>query len=277
MALFPHDDPTPGVPLTRAVHLALAGVIGLAFVGFSVGIRQGKSIPLLTPPESLSAESHPDAFPAVAYRDMDRRTSGPNRDWHSHLANLPSPPVDALALPRRTEEGRLAVLAARSQRRAFDGAPPTVPHPIDQMSATSCLACHGEGLAISKEVHASKMSHDFLANCTQCHVERVTPHLEPLVLAENLSQPRATSARGARAWPGAPPTVPHAVLMRTNCLSCHGPTGAEPIRTTHPLRTNCLQCHAPSAVLDQIAPDDQPQWLGQLPPHTDRDATRENP
>jgi hypothetical protein len=62
--------------------------------------------------------------------------------------------------------------------------------------------------------------------------------------------------------------------MRANCLGCHGPTGAEPIRTTHPLRANCLQCHAVSAVLDQAAYDDQPVWLdhdllpttGELPP-----------
>jgi cytochrome c-type protein NapB len=46
--------------------------------------------------------------------------------------------------------------------------------------------------------------------------------------------------------------VPHTTFMRESCLSCHGPTGADPIRTTHAWRTNCLQCHAPSAVLDQL-------------------------
>jgi cytochrome c-type protein NapB len=257
MADSPSQEPATDAPLARAVHLALACVIGLAFVGFFVGLRQGKTVHPLSPPPLPSAEAHPEAVPATWYRDMDRRKLGPNRDWQSTLASLLQPPIDLATPPRRTEEGRAAVLAARAKRRAYDGAPPTVPHPIDQASATSCLACHGEGLALNSGVRAPKMSHALYANCMQCHVEQSSARFEPLEVVENLSQPLEQSGRGTRAWPGAPPTIPHATWMRTNCLSCHGPTGAEAIRTTHPQRASCLQCHAPSAVLDQTAEDDR--------------------
>ena len=46
-----------------------------------------------------------------------------------------------------------------------------------------------------------------------------------------------------RAFSGAPPTIPHRVFMRDNCISCHGPTGYHEYRTTHPNRTQCMQCH----------------------------------
>jgi nitrate reductase (cytochrome), electron transfer subunit len=240
-----------GGPLTRAVHLALAGVIGLAFVGFFVGIRQGTTVPELRPPQRGPIEPHPDAVPATAYRDFDRRLLGPNRDWRSTLADLAQPPVDLFAPPQRSEETRLVALSARAERRAFDGAPPVVPHPIDQMGTASCLVCHGEGLMIGKGVWAPRMSHAYLANCTQCHVEQQAVQLEPLSQPSNEFEPFRSTAGGSRAWPGAPPTVPHPVFMREDCLSCHGPAGSEPLRTTHPYRASCLQCHAPSAALDQ--------------------------
>jgi cytochrome c-type protein NapB len=96
------------------------------------------------------------------------------------------------------------------------------------------------------------MSHPHLAHCTQCHaparpqvpgVERQAP------MAGNEFVGRAETS-GERAWPGAPPTLPHATWMRQRCDSCHGVL-AEGIHTTHPQRANCLQCHGPSARLDQ--------------------------
>jgi cytochrome c-type protein NapB len=51
---------------------------------------------------------------------------------------------------------------------------------------------------------------------------------------------------GSRATPGAPPTLPHRVLMRENCNACHdGPGAREEIRTSHPERWRCQQCHIP--------------------------------
>lgn len=239
-------------PWTRALHLLLAAVIGLAFVGFLVGLRQGKAIPeLQPPPPQAKSEIHPDAVVATAYRNFDRREVGPNRNWKSSLASLQQPSIDLFRPPVRSEELRHAALAQRAKRRAFDGAPPVVPHPIDQAGTASCLVCHGEGLLIGKGIWAPKMSHASLANCTQCHVEQTAVSLEAMPQPENQFQPFRSNRGGSRAWPGAPPTMPHAVFMRENCLSCHGPTGADPIRTSHPYRASCLQCHASSAVLDQ--------------------------
>lgn len=252
------------------MHLFLAAVIGLAFVGLIVGIRQGSPVSHATPRELRDPDDHPDAVPATAYRDFDRRKVGPNADWRSKLSDLKQPDVNLFApLPPQTAEARKAVIEARAQRRAFDGAPPVVPHPIDQMTTTGCIACHGQGLRIGDRV-AAKMSHAFMANCTQCHVEQQSPHLPDLPTADNSFIGLAAPLGGERAWPGAPPTIPHTTRLRENCIACHGPTGPAPIRTTHPWRFNCLQCHAPSAALDQATFDPVPSFIESLVRPADR-------
>jgi len=258
-----HEPPA----VSRAVHLLLCVVIALAFVGFVVGIRQGTPTAEYAPPSAHAAERHSDAVLATDYASFDRRRHGPNRDWFTSLAMLhdlePPDPADA----DRSDAARHAVLAARASRRAFDGAPPVVPHPIDQMTTAACMACHGpEGRSIGQGVVAPAMSHAFMANCTQCHVEMESVDLAPFVLAENSFEGRDAPFGGSRAWTGAPPVIPHTLFMRENCMSCHGPTGPDPIRTTHPWQVNCTQCHAPSAVLDQAAIDHHTQWLP--PPRT---------
>jgi cytochrome c-type protein NapB len=255
------DDPAlpagARTSFARLAHLILAAVIALAFIGFFVGLKQGKTIPELTPPQSGKFEEFPDAVAATPYRDFDQRKVGPNRTWKNSLANLQQPAIDLFRRPERSEETRLVALSHRAKRRAFDGAPPVVPHPIDQTGTASCLACHGEGLMIGKGVWAPKMSHAMLIGCTQCHVEQQSAALEPLPHPENQFQAFRATSSGSRAWPGAPPTMPHAVFMREQCMSCHGPTGADPIRTSHPYRASCQQCHAPSAALDQRPPGDE--------------------
>ncbi len=56
----------------------------------------------------------------------------------------------------------------------------------------------------------------------------------------------AAPESGPRAFPGAPPQIPHATFMRTDCLSCHGDTSYRGLRTTHPWRRNCQQCETHS-------------------------------
>jgi cytochrome c-type protein NapB len=49
---------------------------------------------------------------------------------------------------------------------------------------------------------------------------------------------------GGRLNPISPPTIPHQIFMRENCLACHsGPAAREEIRTAHPDRVRCRQCH----------------------------------
>jgi nitrate reductase (cytochrome), electron transfer subunit len=259
---------SPNAATSRGTQLALVGVIVLAFVGFIVGIQQESWLALRTPPLQLRSVPWPearvdedlaDAIPATNYVDFDRRQFGPNRDWQSTLAGLPtlSQLLPATHPDESTEDAgaqdswREVSLVERAERRAFEGAPPVVPHPIDQMGASSCLACHAEGRVIGKGVVAPMMSHGLLLNCTQCHVEGQSVEWESEVPWENEFDGFRGVGRGSRAWEGAPPTVPHSIVMRENCLSCHGPGGPNPLRTSHPLRVSCLQCHAPSAFWDQ--------------------------
>ncbi len=57
----------------------------------------------------------------------------------------------------------------RAQRRAFEGAPPTVPHPVDQAGFPACLTCHREGMDVAGRM-APATSHPERGNCLQCHV-----------------------------------------------------------------------------------------------------------
>lgn len=246
---------------SRATQLFLAAVIGMAFVGFIVGIRQG--VPTNEPPEfAAPASDHrePGAVTSTSYSDFDRRRVGPNREWRSILASLERPEIDLFGDVRFDEDERRQLIADRARRRAFDGAPPVVPHPIDQMTSTSCKACHETGVFIG-EMYAPPISHEFLNNCTQCHVEQWSVDLAKAPAVRTSFEGLESPGRGGRAWLGAPPTVPHPTFMRENCLACHGPTSPDPIRTSHPWRTNCLQCHAPSVSLDQRVADDPPAFL----------------
>jgi nitrate reductase (cytochrome), electron transfer subunit len=110
---------------------------------------------------------------------------------------------------------------------------------------------------VVKEKTAPKISHAHYTSCTQCHVPSVGSQIPTDEIA--LREPIAVNQfvgliaplQGSRAWPTAPPTTPHPTLMRSDCMSCHGPQGMFGLRTPHPDRQACVQCHAPNAGLDQ--------------------------
>jgi nitrate reductase (cytochrome), electron transfer subunit len=232
--------------------------------GYFMGLRQTGSqismtrpVSLVTPNSERNAVLPTNSVPvAVSYAEQDWLRDGANGRWQNRVANLAQPPSNLAALTNATETERAFALTERAARRAFDGAPPVVPHPIAQDSSASCLACHGPGLAI-KDKSASKISHAHYASCTQCHVPfggTELPITEPALLtpiAANQFASAPTSLKGSRAWPLAPPTIPHPTLMRSDCLSCHGPHGLFGLRTPHPDRQSCVQCHVPDAGLDQ--------------------------
>lgn len=191
---------------------------------------------------------------AVGYEAMGRTDLKPNAGWQSRFDTLrsPTPPgyaSGATSAPAGDAERALAV-ARRAGRRAYDGAPPVVPHPVDAMSSANCRVCHTEGLVV-RDIVAPRMSHAEMGNCTQCHVPAGGggvpggPAAWALAIAANSFEGRASVGRGSRAWAGAPPTIPHGTWMRENCSSCHGPTGLAGLRTSHPERTSCVQCHVP--------------------------------
>ncbi len=174
---------------------------------------------------------------------------GPNAEFKSNLATLaqmmPAPEV----LAGRAE--RLATtLAARAERRAFEGAPPRIPHTIDERSTSSCIACHSEGMVIADRI-APRMSHPLFQNCTQCHVTLDKPMIERSEQPADNSFVGLRPHPGTRYLPGSPPVMPHARAMHESCASCHGVLGPPGLRTTHPERQNCEQCHAPAPSLMQ--------------------------
>lgn len=155
-------------------------------------------------------------------------------------------PGQAEAVPGRPG-ARKTSAALRSLRRAFDGAPPVIPHAPFQ---GECTACHDElGLAVAGTGFAPPMPHALtpglssLSRCTQCHVYRTTEALFVASAFEGLPQDLRP---GARAYEGAPPVMPHDTFLRENCRACHaGPAAREALRTSHPERENCVQCHVP--------------------------------
>lgn len=212
-----------------------------------VGLRETKSV----------AKLDVGVIPAIPYMEMSDATA--TRHRQTRLASLRST-IHPLAKITIAPEDKPAALQTREQNRAFNGAPPTIPHPIDQRSDIACVACHSEGTK-TESLRIPRMSHAFLANCTQCHVENNPQHMTAFAFCENDFAGLEAPTAGPRAFNAAPPQIPHSTWMRSDCMSCHGYAGRQGIRTTHPWRKNCQQCHAPSAAKDQTLLAVEPQFL----------------
>ena len=233
--------------------MALVALLSAAAVGFFAGTR--------APWPEAPALGRPPAAPgagvaAPTYSELRERALSPNGEIYlasrAALVGL-LPSVTAEVAPR-SPEARAAALARRARQRAYDGAPPTIPHPTDPRALPNCLVCHEHGAKIA-ELTAPKMSHPPLAGCPQCHVESISPEviaagLAPALLASGF-EPTAFGGAGARAWTGAPPVVPHQSFMRQRCDSCHGVSGALGLRTPHADRQSCVQCHVFDEKLDR--------------------------
>lgn len=232
----------------RVAHVAAALALGLAFVGFLRGVRDtGLHVSAPRPAPAVSYA------PAPGYAELRQVQRGPNaRLYDAAFPALSRDLPSAHDEVRQTKEDREAAVGARARRRAYDGAPPTIPHAVDQQRQPPCLACHGSGAKVAGKV-ATRMSHARHDNCLQCHVVDSDPRpAAPRVAApDNGFVGLASPTRGARAYDGAPPTIPHSTLMREQCGSCHGVAGLHGMRSTHAHRQSCTQCHAPSATLDQ--------------------------
>lgn len=135
----------------------------------------------------------------------------------------------------------------RAQRRAYDGAPPVIPH---QFFGMACQQCHNErGVDVPGVGFAPPSPHEHtsrsgaMQRCTQCHVFRNT---EAVFVANGFAGLRQDLRPGSRLHAFAPPRIPHLILLRENCQACHtGPAAREEIRCSHPDRARCTQCHVP--------------------------------
>ncbi len=234
----------------RSIHVGIAMALTVTAAGFFSGIRGSAN----ETPQGPQGDPPGGVATARSYADARAHRYGPNAGMYDgafgKLSALPPPAPIVL-----TEEARLAALDKRAKRRAYDGAPPTVPHRVLQMGPLDCVSCHATGAKIGGVV-APKVSHPIYQSCTQCHVVMNDPREGAPKVAppENTFEGIATWGKGSRAWKGAPPTIPHPTLMRPDCASCHGVFGADGIKTTHPWRQSCTQCHAANAEKDQHPP-----------------------
>lgn len=188
---------------------------------------------------------------APSYAEMRERQRGPNAAMYEGAFSAlgATQPANFDPVVQSEADYRQAIEARRA-RRAYEGAPPTIPHAVEPLGTTACMGCHGKDVQIAGK-RAARLPHPPYAGCMQCHV----PELELAAsdTPQNHFEGLASPGSGARAWPGAPPVIPHSTWMREDCSSCHGTGGRLGLRSTHPWRSSCQQCHAPSAVLDQRA------------------------
>ncbi len=259
----------------RITTLALASLMAFAVIGYFVGLADGVPQPSGIDSEPLLKGTHHPAkadskvVAAVTYSEISNVPMGPSVAWQAIPKSLPKSahevqPYDLFAEIKPSESDKEKSNFVRASRRAFNGAPPVIPHTVENTNDAACYSCHSNGMRM-EGLKASVMSHGFLANCLQCHAP---PPPKPFEKIDSSVRSRFVGLQapkaGERAFPGAPPTIPHSQWMRENCHACHGgPNGWAGMESSHPWRTNCTQCHAPSATLDQAIPA---QGLSMLPP-----------
>lgn len=238
----------------RFFYVGSAIVLSFAAAGLITGTR-----PPTRDGHASGATAAPAGVdPARSYTELRKGRRGPASGMYENafawLRSLGPGPPDPVFV---TEEQRAEALERRRERRAYAGAPPVIPHPIQEREAAACLACHEKGSLIAG-LRAPMMSHKKYLMCVQCHAPQREGSTNDLRLAnvgeENTFAGVQEAGPGETAWEGAPPTIPHPTFMREQCNSCHGPLGAQGLRTPHPIRASCTQCHAPAAIFDQGGP-----------------------
>ncbi len=268
------EDPR-SLPLSRWGTVIGALGCGIGLVGFLVGMVDQPKSKQPAVKTSVSQETGEATRFASApnYAAIDSQVHGVNSDWQSDFAKLKQNRPQLTDLVVRTAEMKADALKDRLRTRAFDGAPPAIPHRIEQQTAQSCLVCHGEGTMVAWKI-ATKVSHPAWTNCTQCHVEqagslptngrRTKPQSEATVETrwppDNTFEGVQRAGPGIRLMPGLPPTIPHSLHMREDCMSCHGLIARPGIRTTHPWLQNCRQCHVAGADVPSVATLERPSF-----------------
>jgi len=237
-----------------SLYIFLTVVVGVAVIGFFRGTAPANYHSVAEPAAHEEAEDHDHAVPlARSYSQMRRTPRGEGSGFDADLARMRG------VLPGQSDSvdlsgtSKAVDLVSRAERRAYDGAPPVIPHPVRQRSASECAACHEEGLRVGSH-QAPAFPHASYQVCVQCHA-MAEPNAP---FSDGIADPRAVpnSFAGLAAptegprWSVAAPTIPHKTHMRERCDSCHGVSGRDAIRSTHPWRQNCEQCHAPNSGLE---------------------------
>ena len=245
---------------TKALRVGAAlgsVVVGVSLAGFfhaTLPTHYETTDPLHHAEEPLVAPGAPQARTYKQMRDRPSSAIGITRALEKLEAVVPPRSESTKANTSKQE-----ALVERSLLRAYDGAPPVIPHPVSQTDANQCLACHVKGLKFGA-LRAPSLPHKKYVSCTQCHALGV-PNAPWGTRSEGLKpDPRAVansftglkpSTEGPRWSQQSPPIVAHGTFMHEQCISCHGPNGRDALRSSHPQRQSCLQCHATQASLEQ--------------------------
>ena len=146
----------------------------------------------------------------------------------------------------KNQGSRTGFLKERNKLRAYHGAPPRVPHQLDEIGRTNCLSCHQEGNALKYNRRAPVTPHPERVNCRQCHV----PIAVTTTFTESNYKPYRRRSGARPSQPLGPPYIPHRLQDRENCRACHLSVSTPPIlRPRHGERTNCTQCHVPQSAV----------------------------
>ena len=206
-------------PVRRALQVGVAVALSASVVGFFAGIRPDE-VPAAVALSRASPAAAGAVRPAPSYTDLRTR---PARAPDPATAGVPAIeaqafPAAPLPLPPQVldpqPDRRAEAVALRAKLRAYDGAPPVVPHPVRQQGDLDCAACHVQGIAIGGR-QLPRISHGFLTNCTQCHVPADGALPPGMASPEQVAGADGNTfvgsvgpVLGQRAWPGAPPTIP---------------------------------------------------------------------
>ncbi len=232
--------------LRRILNVWLAIALGASALGFAIGLRTVHAptpgLPHAGPVLDTSAARAPMDYTAL--RDQRPRATVATGDLVALRAAIPGRGDEAARVDPK-EEVRLRPEARRqrAQRRAYDGAPPTIPHPIAERDTATCLSCHVDGLKLVDK-SASPLPHQAYASCVHCHAATTDSALTAALDVDNDFKGLSSEYDVPRPWQGAPPMIPPTTWQRERCASCHGPAGKPGLRTSHPERHSCVQCHA---------------------------------
>jgi len=139
----------------------------------------------------------------------------------------------------------------RESLRAYEGAPPVIPHSINRTTSDYCLVCHEKGVIFEaeavvmnqKNAQAKITPHPQWVNCIQCHGLRI----DDSKFRKNKFMPyRITSTPFTKTKDneGTPPAMPHMLQNHDNCIVCHlSKTAYATIIPEHGETEGCPLCH----------------------------------
>lgn len=212
---------------------------------------------LVIGPIVTGGESHPDHPPATSQFKGDDPAERPamNLEPIRGEADVFRTKMTDLAVDPHTTVTpgtRVRTLAQFRALRAYPGAPPRIPHELNEVEfrETQCLTCHERGgFSPRFDAYTPVTPHPEKTSCLQCHVPDSGTGLFKGSDWVTPTWPELPSA----ALPGGPPPMPHDLQLRENCMTCHtGPGAVAEIRTPHADRPNCRQCHVPAVTEEEV-------------------------